>query len=152
MLQVSIRLLCTLYTGVPLANHARALQEAISIAPELQQGYELIIAVSGDGTFVPSMDVKDRDAFGALMKNNITKVAYVVLLTGFPGVAVRSILSTMSLVSGRRPEKAFGDIDAAVGWLGGKDAKRLEMWRTAWGLVRELGAAADIGAQKPRSA
>jgi len=149
---VDERLLITFYTGVPLASHAEALQRAITGAPELQQGYELIIAVGGDGSFVPTMDLRDRDAFGALMKNNITKVAYVVLITGFPGVAVRSILSTMSLVSGRRPEKAFGAIDDALVWLGGKDARRQQTLRDAWAMVRGLGETARVGAQKPRSA
>ncbi len=123
VLVVDDHLLIAAYFGVPPAAGAQQIQAAVDTAPERTGGA------------VPTMAPEQRKAFGQLMKNNISRVAYLVTLTGFPGVAVRSILSGMSLFGSRRPEKAFGEPNDAIAWLADGDLARTTVIRDAFALV-----------------
>lgn len=139
VLAVDDHLLIAAYFGVPPAAGAQQIQAAVDVTPELRHGYDLMIVVLGTSGAVPTMAPEQRRAYGQLMKNNITRVAYLVTLTGFPGVVVRSILSGMSLFGSRRPEKAFGEPDDAIAWLADGDLARTTVVRDAFVLASTAG-------------
>jgi hypothetical protein len=56
----------------------------------------------------------------------------VILLTGLVGVAARSFLETVNLLSrAPRPRKVFGEVPSAAAWVAGKLAAGAEAWTGA---------------------
>ena len=83
----------------------------------------------------PSFSSEVRDETVKLMKETSMfrlGTAHVVLVGGLSGTSVRAFLSTVMLL-GRPPlpNKVFGDMNSAAGWLAPRLAESAEVWSPA---------------------
>lgn len=128
-----------------------------ALARQHARGSALINVIVG-GT--PSFSEPVRDETVKLMKQaelyNLGS-AHIILVSGFTGTAVRAFMSTAILL-GRphRPNKVFGEPEAAAAWLAPLLAPGAEPWSQAKiaALVAQAmqGSAAGAERLQPRSA
>lgn len=114
-LVVAPSLLVCGYTEFPTVDDTAVLRAALA-RPELVDGFHLLIVIDGRRVVrLSQLRPEARRNLNDIMRSApLHSAAYVLSMTGFAGIAVRTVFTGFMLLGRPRPEKVFGTIDDAI--------------------------------------
>jgi hypothetical protein len=105
------------FTEFPTVDDTHVLRASLA-RPEVVDGFHLMIVIDGSRVVrLSQLKAEVRDNLNDIMRiSPLRSAAYVLSMTGFAGIAVRTVFTGFMLLGRKRPEKMFATLSDAMAW------------------------------------
>ena len=103
------------YTEFPTVDDTTVLRASLA-RPEVVDGFHLMIVIDGSRVVrLSHLKTEARDSLNDIMRvAPLRSAAYVLSMTGFAGIAVRTVFAGFMLLGRKRDEQLFANLSDAV--------------------------------------